>query len=281
MANFKIGLQLYSVKDYAAENIEETIRQVAQMGYECVEFAGYFDKSAKEIKEICEKYNIEPISAHHTHRPILEDLEGLTDYLKEVGIKYCAVPALNPEDMTTQYPKLINDFKKISEVMASKGIKLMFHNHTAEFFAKQGDEVFIHRFFEDLKGYCGPEFDLCWVHYAGANPIEYIEKYKSTEEIIHLMDFDCTKLSQGNIYDLEDGKGFKFGIERDKTEDGFISRPVGYGRQNIPALLDAIEKTDIKYVIIENEVWHTDPEDKETTLSDAKKIREYLRSIGY
>ena len=281
MADFKIGLQLYSVKDYMEKDVEATLKAVSEMGYECIEFAGYFGKTAEEMKALCQKYNLIPISAHHVHRPILEDLEGMTDYLKEVGVKYCAVPALHSEDMTTEYDKLIADFKRISEVMAQKDIKLMFHNHTIEFFNKQGDEVFIHKFFEDLKGYCGPEFDLCWVHYAGADPIEYIEKYKADEEIVHLMDFDCTKLPEGNIYELEDGKGLKYGVERNKAEDGFESRPVGFGRQNIPKLLEAIEKTNIKYVIIENEVWHEDPTDTETTLSDAKKIREYLKSIGY
>lgn len=281
MSDFKIGLQLFSVKDFMEKDVEATLKAVSEMGYECVEFAGYFGKTAEEMKALCEKYNLEPVSCHHVHRPILEDLEGLTDYMAKVGMKYCAVPALMPEDMTTEYDKLIADFKKISEVMASKGIKLMFHNHTIEFFEKQGDEVFIHKFFEDLKGYCGPEFDVCWVHYAGANPIEYIEKYKDNEEIIHLMDFDCKNLSQGNVYDLEDGKGFKYGVERIKADDGFESKPVGYGRQNVKEILEAIEKTNIKYVIIENEVWHTEEGDTETTLSDAKKIREYLKTIGY
>ena len=82
-------------------------------------------------------------------------------------------------------------------------------------------------------------------------------------------------------YDLEDGKGFKYGVERIKADDGFESKPVGYGRQNVKEILEAIEKTNIKYVIIENEVWHTEEGDTETTLSDAKKIREYLKTIGY
>ena len=104
------------------KDVEATLKAVSEMGYECVEFAGYFGKTAEEIKALCEKYNLEPVSCHHVHRPILEDLEGLTDYMAEVGMKYCAVPALMPEDMTTEYDKLISDFKKISEVMASKGI---------------------------------------------------------------------------------------------------------------------------------------------------------------
>ena len=281
MSEIKIGLQLFSVKDFMEKDVEATLKAVSEMGYECVEFAGYFDKSAEEMKALCEKYNLEPVSCHHVHRPILEDLEGLTDYMAKVGMKYCAVPALMPEDMTTEYNKLIADFKKISEVMASKGIKLMFHNHTIEFFEKQRDEVFIHKFFEDLKGYCAPEFDVCWVHYAGANPIEYIKKYKDSEEIIHLMDFECTALPEGNVYDLNDGKGFKYDVERIKADDGFEARPVGHGRQNVKALMEAIEKTNIKYVIIESERWHTDPDDPETTLTDAKKCIDTLKKLGY
>ena len=41
-----------------------------------------------------------------------------------------------------------------------------------------------------------------------------------------------------------------------------------------------IEKTNIKYVIVENEVWHTEPGDTETTLGDAKKSIDYIKSIG-
>lgn len=281
MADFKIGLQLYSVNDYMAKDVEETIKAVAEMGYECVEFAGYFGKTAKELKEICEKYNIIPISTHHTHRPILEDLKGLTHFLKEVGIKYCVVPAVWPEDMDEDYDKLIADFKNISEVMSSNGIKLMFHNHTKEFFVKQGEELFIDKFFKDLKNYCTPEFDVGWVHYAGVNPIEYIEKYKDSEELIHLTDFDCKNLPAGNIYDLDDGKGYKYNIERNRDDDGYESKPIGYGRENIKKILEAIEKTNIKYVIVENEVWHTEPGDTETTLGDAKKSIDYIKSLGY
>ena len=40
------GLQLYSVRDSAKENLLETIEKVAAQGYKCLEFAGFFDFSA-------------------------------------------------------------------------------------------------------------------------------------------------------------------------------------------------------------------------------------------
>ena len=55
MSEIKIGLQLFSVKDFMEKDVEATLKAVSEMGYECVEFAGYFDKSAEEMKALCEK----------------------------------------------------------------------------------------------------------------------------------------------------------------------------------------------------------------------------------
>ena len=40
MKKFKIGLQLYSVRDHMQEDMDATLKAVAEMGYDCVEFAG-------------------------------------------------------------------------------------------------------------------------------------------------------------------------------------------------------------------------------------------------
>ena len=50
MKKFNVRIQLYGVRNAMAEDFEGTLKQIADMGYEYVEFAGYFDKSAEEIK---------------------------------------------------------------------------------------------------------------------------------------------------------------------------------------------------------------------------------------
>ena len=54
MKKFKVGLQLYSVREDMQKDMDATLKQVSEMGYECVEFAGYFGKTAQEVKEILE-----------------------------------------------------------------------------------------------------------------------------------------------------------------------------------------------------------------------------------
>ena len=55
MSRFKLGLQLYSVRDFMEQDMEATLKAVSEMGYECVEFAGYFGKTAEEVKALLQK----------------------------------------------------------------------------------------------------------------------------------------------------------------------------------------------------------------------------------
>ena len=73
MKDYKIGLQLFSIQDEMFENPDAALKAVAEMGYECVEFArDLFGHSADELKKLCEKYGLEPISVHHNFSEMLE-----------------------------------------------------------------------------------------------------------------------------------------------------------------------------------------------------------------
>ena len=50
----KIGVQLYSVRDEMERDFEGTLKRVKDMGYDCVEFAGLFGRSAAEVKALCD-----------------------------------------------------------------------------------------------------------------------------------------------------------------------------------------------------------------------------------
>ena len=54
MKKFKVGIQLYGLRNTIKEDFEGTLKKIADMGYEYVEFAGYYDKTAEEIKEVFE-----------------------------------------------------------------------------------------------------------------------------------------------------------------------------------------------------------------------------------
>ena len=64
MINFPIALQLYSVRDDMAADFEGTLKKVKELGYDGVEFAGLYGKTAAEVKALCEEIGLTPISAH-------------------------------------------------------------------------------------------------------------------------------------------------------------------------------------------------------------------------
>ncbi len=275
MSRFKLGLQLYSVRNEMEKDMEGTIKAVADMGYDCVEFAGYFGRTAEEVREMCDRYGLEIVSVHQIHPPMLERPEEEIRFFKTLGIKYYAIPYVGKEDWEANYDKLIGEFRQISEILKNTGIKLLYHNHDFEFYSKRGDLCVLDSIYEDLgTDVIAPELDTCWVHYSGNDPIAYIEKYGEAEEVLHLKDFECTKLAGGPVYALIDAEGKAQG--GDKDSDGFEFRPVGYGRQNVPAIMKAAEDTAIKYVIVEQ-----DNHPSGDALKDAKDSIDYLKSIGY
>ncbi len=71
---YPIGLELYSVRDELARDLPNTLRTVAKMGYEVVEFyAPYFDWKipyAKEVRTLMDDIGLRCYSTHNQHRVV-------------------------------------------------------------------------------------------------------------------------------------------------------------------------------------------------------------------
>src|ERR1700758_1290342 len=60
----KVGVQLYTVRDLMKDDFEGTIAKVAQVGYKEVEFAGYFGRTGAQVRAVCDKNGLDPVSTH-------------------------------------------------------------------------------------------------------------------------------------------------------------------------------------------------------------------------
>ena len=276
MKNFKLGIQLYSLRDDMAKDFEGTLKKVREMGYEYEEFAGYFDHSAEEIKAMLDKYGLKCISVHQTYDVFLgEDAQKHIDFLKVLGVKYPAIPWMgaNKHKGSELYEETLKDIAAVAAKLKENGMQLLYHNHDFEF-EKYEDKYLLEWFLEDLNGAVLPEIDTCWVHYAGLNPQEYILKYKGQLPLLHLKDFECEKLAGGPVYDLIDSKG-NTGKKASKEDNGFVLKPVGYGRQDMPAIIKAAEECGTELLIVEQDTFTgIEP------LDAVKKSIDYLKSIG-
>lgn len=274
MKKFKVGLQLYSVRDAMEKDMDATLKAVKEMGYDYVEFAGYFDKSAEEVRALLDKYGLECISVHQAIGLFEEEGKAAVDYLNTIGAKYSAIPWYEVDEYYKDWDGTMKKFAEVSKLLKEGNIQLMYHNHDFEFQKIDGEFILDKMYATLSNDVLMPQLDTCWVHYAGQNPVEYIKKYNGKMEVLHLKDFVCEKLGGGPVYALIDEDGNEMKPE-DKSDAGFKFKPVGSGIQDWKSILEAAEEAGIEYVIVEqDQSYEQDP------LDAAKTSRDYLKSFG-
>ena len=77
----KYGIQLYSINKRFNENQDEALKNLAEIGFDYVEFCTFADRSAEEIKEMLDKYNLKTIGAHLPIEMLADDkIESTIEY---------------------------------------------------------------------------------------------------------------------------------------------------------------------------------------------------------
>lgn len=275
MKNFKIGIQLYSVRDDMQKDMEGTLAKVAAMGYEYVEFAGYYGRTSAEVKALLDKYGLKCISVHQGLDFFDADPQAGIDFLKGFGVKYVVIPWTDKKLLQDDaaWVGTAEKWNAMAALLQKNGMKLLYHNHDFEF-ERLPDGSYIHdRLFRDVAG-MDPQFDTCWVHYAGINPVDMLNRYSGRVEVVHLKDFVCKNLAAGPVYALIDTEGkAQKGVGLSDT--GFEYRPLGMGIQDIPSILEACEANGTEYVIVEQ-----DDSPGRPPMEAIALCRQYLASLG-
>lgn len=270
MKKFKVVLQLYSVRDFMEKNIEGTLKAVADMGYEYVEFAGYFGLTAEDMRALLDKYGLKACSVHQSYEPVLEDPEYWIPYLKTLGIDFFAMPWMAAERHkgNDAFEDTVKDFIAVGKLFKDNGIQYLYHNHDFEFEIVEG-KYKLDWLYESVSAeYLQTQVDTCWVKYAGVDPAAYIRKYKGRSPVVHLKDFTCDVLNAGAMYEL-------IGAETKKPsreENNFVFQPLGMGLQDFKSILEASEYAGADYVVVEQ-----DRSIGRTSLEAVEISRKYLK----
>lgn len=179
------GIQMYSVRDLTKVNLDEALRQVSELGYKFVEFAGFFDHSAEEVKAMLDKYGLCVSGTHTGINEVAEHFEETVAYHKTIGNKNIIVPGadLSNQEKLDAFIKTVNEFQP---KLAAEGISLGYHNHSHEF-RPNVDGSMIH----DQLVYrtnLNIEIDTYWAYVGMGHPIELMERLKDRIHVIHIKD---------------------------------------------------------------------------------------------
>ena len=267
---FPIALQLYTVRDALSSDFEGTLKKVKEMGYDGVEFAGLFGKTAAEVKSMCQSIGLTPLSAHVPLVDMVNDPSIMKTYA-EIGCEYVVIPYLTEEYRPNKekFWEVIESAKMLGEKANALGLKLAYHNHDFEFRKINGEYALDILYKEVSPALLQTQLDTCWVNVAGENPAAYIRKYAGRTSLLHLKDF--VGCQSENMYAL-------IGIDENQKKDTigeFEFRPVGSGLQDFPAILRAAEESGTKWVIVEQDR----PCLGLTSLECAKASIDYLKTL--
>ncbi|SHF78840.1 Sugar phosphate isomerase/epimerase [Caldanaerobius fijiensis DSM 17918] len=192
MKRLPLGLQLYTLRDVMPRDFVGTLKKVADMGYDGVEFAGYGNLTAEEMKKYLDEFGLISAGSHVGFDALEKDLDGVLKYNSVIGTKYITCPylLLNKIQNMDEFKKLADKFNYIGKKMAENGFVFCYHNHAHEFEKLEGKYVLDILFELTDPEYVKAEIDTYWVKKGGEDPVAFVKKYAGRLPIIHLKDLD-------------------------------------------------------------------------------------------
>lgn len=241
--NMKIAVQMYSVRDKIKDSASllRALDRVKKIGYDGVEFAGYFDADAKKIKAKLDKTGLVCVGSHlglDDFKP--ENLEKTIEFGNILGAKALGVGGAPHSTMKecVNTGKILGKAKEYA--MEKYGITTYYHNHTEEFKPLRNKLLPI----DVIGSYTDLEIDTYWSFHAGVDNTKFLPEHKDKIVLLHLKD----------------------GIDGHPTA-------LGEGNNDIKKIVKTAKKMKIDWLIVEND----DP--VPNGFADIERSLNYLKSI--
>ncbi len=270
-----VAVQLYSVRDSLEADFIGTLKQIKEMGYDGVEFAGTFGYSAEYLKGILDTIGLKAVSAHVPLIDLICGPVSTLSYYAQIGCKYVAIPYITEERRpgAENFYSTLEEIAMVGEFAKNPGVTLLYHNHDFEF-KKIDGEIGLDVMYNTIPAnLLQTELDTCWVNIGGEVPADYIRKYTGRAPVVHLKDFHIEGKLPKHLYKL-------IGLEEEENADdssSFEFRPVGHGMQDIPAILEASVDAGAEWVVVEQD----EPSMNLSRMECIKASRDYLKSLGW
>lgn len=182
-----ISVQLYSVRNIASKDVSAAFKKIAEIGYEGVEFAGYYGKDPKELRKMLDDNGLK-CSGTHTGLGAFNDdnFNKTVDIHKTLGTRFMIIPA------NGEYVKSVDENKKFADQLNAlaekvKTVDMEIGYHAHGFDAKPiGDVPAWEMLFDATVPTVIHQMDLGNYQSGGGDPYGMIEKFKGRSKTVHL-----------------------------------------------------------------------------------------------
>ena len=218
----KKAIQLYSVRDHikTGEDMLNVLGRVKEIGYEGVEFAGYFGLSAEVLKKRLDELGLKAVGTHMgLENYVPEKIEETIRFHKILDCNLIGLGGA-PTRPGPVLKHTCSILKKANEIAEKEGMRVYFHNHQEEFKPLMGGVIPI----EKLKEACYLQLDTYWSFCAGIDNEKFLTE--NSDRIVHI-----------------------------HLKDGIDAKPLalGKGEADLATVIKTAKKIGLDWVIVEND----------------------------
>jgi sugar phosphate isomerase/epimerase len=193
-ASLPVGLELYSVRKELQHDPQATVRAVAQMGYQGVEFySPYFEWSedqTKQMRKLLDELGIRCFSTHNDSSSMnAENIARARDRNLTLGSKYVVMASAQPASAGPDGWKAVADALNFAaDKLEASGLKAGYHNHQVEFTPVENQRP-IEILAKNTKPSVMLQLDVGTCLEAGSDPVAWIRANPGRIRSLHCKDW--------------------------------------------------------------------------------------------
>lgn len=190
VAVIPVAVQLYTLYEETKKDFIGTLRKVAEIGYDGVEFADYGGLSAMELKAALGEFGLKPAGSHVALATLENELDEVIAYNLTIGNRNIVCPWL-PEERRNNYDRLAEKLNGIGRKLREHGLQLLYHNHDFEFARFDGRYALDILYGETEPDLVQAELDVYWAQKGEGDPVTRLRQLGSRCPLVHLKDMEA------------------------------------------------------------------------------------------
>ena len=196
-----LGVQLWSVNDELARDVDGTLRRLGELGFREIELAGLHGRTPAAFRAAAMRATLRPIGAHYAMADLLTDPARCIGEARDVGARWLIVAAPKPDRplasgvdwlvamraaMTAEaWQRNADALNGLATRARAAGLMLAYHNHPIEFAPYDG-----RRGIDILLAATDPalvkwELDVAWATAGGDDPVALLHDHRDRIRLLH------------------------------------------------------------------------------------------------
>lgn len=185
-----LGVQLYTVRDAMRREMELTLSRVRSIGYQEVEFAGYFGRTPLQVRAALGANGLAAPSVHLSLDDLTTKLEDTLDTSEIIGHRWLTLAWIDDRYRTGDgFDRVADLLNAAGERAARRGMQIAYHTHDYIFHPRPDGVIPLARFIERLdRRTVNIELDCYWAVKGGSDPRIWFDRYPGRFPMVHVKD---------------------------------------------------------------------------------------------